>query len=143
MKLALLIISSALLAISCNLPEHYFDEVPACKRSADSPDPKLDLSYESQAYFRNILKDRSPQEFRYFFEEFRTEGDQSFIVTNFRNENYCFSMKVLVEDWSKLEGMKKANSEGYPKELFDLVWVIEQMNGEEEIIYRDMHAIID
>lgn len=143
MKGIVLIIASVLMLFSCSFPEHYFDEVPECTRNAESPDSKMDLSYDSQAYFRNILKDSSPKDFRYFFEEFRTEGDQSFMVTNFRNENYCFSMKVLVEDWSKLEGMKKANGEGYPKELFDLKWVIEQMNGEEEIIYRDMHDIID
>jgi len=128
---------------SCNLPDHYFDEKPECNRSIEHPNPKLDLSYEVQSIYRNQLKESSPEAYRYFFEEFREEGDQTFMITNFRNETECFTMKILVEDWSKLKGMRVNNGEGYPKELFDLKWIIKEMNDEEEIIYSEMHRIID
>jgi len=50
---------------------------------------------------------------------------------------------MLVEHWGKLEGMKRTNGLSYPEELHDLKWKLAERNGHQEIIYVDMHEIVD
>ena len=123
---------------SCDFPEHYFTPEPACQTNTTN-----DLEKENQKILVEKLKDKKPNDFRYFFKTFKEEGNQTFMITNFRNDESCFDIKILVENWDKLAGMKRTNGKAYPKELYDLNWKIKLNNGEEVVQYIDMHRIID
>jgi hypothetical protein len=132
-----------LLLSACDLPDQYFAPPPKCtpdKQLALEGDP---LSPENQELLRKRLKNKKPEQYRYFFKTFLDEGKNTYMVTNFRNDFTCFDVKVLVQRWDKLEGMRRANGESYPKELFDLKWQIKEVDGKEEVLYVDMHRIID
>ena len=57
------------------------------------------------------------------------------------NDKYCFDTEILVLNWDILGGMRQTNGVSYPDELFNLEWEIDSVR--KEIIYKDMHAIID
>jgi len=135
----ILILIITLISIgSCDFPEYYFTSEPECK--SENTD---DLKEENQKILIEQLKSKTPSDFRYYFKTFEEEGNNTFMITNFRNEDSCFDIKILVEKWDKLAGMKRTNGYSYPKELFDLKWEL-IMNNEKEIVkYIDMHKIID
>lgn len=126
--------------VSCDFPEHFFSPQPECNASSAVTDP---LTTENQALFKQALQNKSPKDYRYFFKTFLEAGTDTYMVTNFRNEAECFDVKVLVNDWSKLAGMHRTNGVSYPKELYDLEWAFQTINQQQEIVYLDMHPIID
>lgn len=128
---------------SCDFPEHYFSPVPECNAGAPNRDKGDELTEASQKLLIKKISKNKPEDYRYFFKTFVEEGDNTYMITNFRNKESCFDVKILVENWDKLIGMKRTNGRSYPEELFDLKWVIELRNGNEEVIYKDMHRIID
>jgi len=71
------------------------------------------------------------------------EEEKTYMVLNFRNKKECFDVKMLVEKWDILTGMRLANGKSYPEELYDLKWEVTEMYGVEEVVYLDMHWIVD
>ena len=69
--------------------------------------------------------------------------EHTFMLVNFRNNNNCFDVSILVKKWDKLGGMKKVNGVSYPKELVKLKWSIELIDGNKTVVYQDMNTIID
>lgn len=144
MKQFLLLSLLLILSSSCNFPEHYFTEAPICKAAENTSN--LPLSEASQQRIKAQLKTKAPTDFRYFFKTFLEEADKSYMITNFRNKESCFDVKVLIEEWYPghlLAGMHRTNGVAYPKELYDLKWDLKIINQEEEIVYLTMHRIID
>ena len=90
--------------ISCDLPDHYFDATPAC-----ITENSADLTIENQLELIASLRKKQPNDFRYFFKTFIEEERHTYMITNFRNEVACFDMKILVDKWDKLAGMKRTN----------------------------------
>ncbi len=128
---------------SCDFPKHYFEPKPDCLNSLDyfnTADPRTP-AYQSKAL--DLLRKHKPHDFRYFFKTFIEEGQNVYMITNFRNMEHCFDVKVLVQNWDKLTGMRRANGKSYPNELYDLEWTIISNNGKQEVLYHDMHDIID
>ena len=122
----------------CDFPEHYFKSEPECKSENTN-----DLNKENQKNLVDMLENKKPADFRYFFKTFEEEGNHTIMITNFRNEESCFDVKILVNKWDKLAGMKRTNGVSYPKELYDLKWKIKSSKGEKFVEYIDMHKIID
>ena len=131
-------VSILVLVSSCDFPEHYFTPEPECKSESTN-----DLDKENQKILVEKLKNKNPHDFRYFFKTFEEERNNTFMITNFRNDESCFNIKILVNQWDKLAGMKRTNGQSYPKELYDLNWEIKLDNGEDIVEYIDMHKIID
>lgn len=123
---------------SCDMPEHYSKPAPEC--NSQNTD---DLEQENQRNLVDQLQHNQPTDFRYFFKTFVEEEEDTFMITNFRNEEDCFDIKMLVNKWDKLAGMKRTNGVSYPNELFDLKWEIKSIQGEKTVEYIDMHSIID
>lgn len=98
----------------------------------------------------SYLQSSKPEDYRYFFKTFIERGNNTFMVVNFRadasgdsqgpNQDNCFDVEVLVEDWSILGGMRKVNGKSYPKELRSLQW---ELKEEGIVRYIDMGKIID
>ncbi len=131
-------LSSFMLLASCNFPEHYFTAKPEC--NSEIPNS---LKEENQRKLINQLKDIKPTDYRYFFKTFEEDVSDTYMVTNLRNKESCFDLRILVDDWDKLSGMRRKNGVSYPEELYDLKWVIESINGKDVMKYIDMHDIID
>ncbi len=123
---------------SCDFPEHYFTPDPNCNSNAIE-----DLGNEKQKELVAKLRNVAPKEYRYYFKTFKEEGNNTYMITNFRNDESCFDIKMLVDKWDRLAGMKRTNGKSYPKELYDLKWKIESIDGAEVVKYLSMHKIID
>lgn len=133
----------AILFTACSFPDHYFTAQPDCVSSEHFVGMESVDSEVYQTTARTILIDKSPTDFRYFFNTFQEEGSKTYMVTNFRNDELCFDVKVYVDKWDKLEGMRRVNGKAYPKELYDLKWKLAEIDGQMEVHYQDMHDIID
>lgn len=131
-----------LLALSFYFPKHYFSSLPICDTPINSASNNP-LSKENQQFLYAQLKTSSPEDFRYRFITFLEEEQHTYMVTNFINDDGCFDIKILVNDWSKLAGMRRTNGYSYPSELYDLKWEIRKIDEEEQVVYLDMHHIID
>lgn len=123
---------------SCDFPEHYFIDAPVC-----TADTTNDLQPEKQKVLIAQLQNQQPSDYRYFFKTFVEKGSDTYMITNFRNETACFDIKILVDKWDKLAGMKRTNGVSYPKELYDLKWEILSVNDQQVVRYLEMHDIID
>ena len=128
---------------SCDFPEHYFKSKPLCQNKIDYFNTNDYENPEYQVKAIGILRDHRPADFRYFFNTFLEEQENIYMITNFRNKEYCFDVKVLVKNWDKLKGMRRANGKSYPNELYDLEWSIITIDGKLKVLYVDMHDIID
>ena len=132
-----------LIVSSCDFPEHYFSPAPECISNQNSYENDADLSQPNQKILRDKVRNKTPKDYRYFFKTFTEEMNNTYMVVNFRDSESCFNLKILVNKWDKLRGMHQKNGISYPKELYDLKWEIRTVNNQEEIVYLDMHKIID
>lgn len=127
-----------LVASSCQLSENYWTTPIVCKGQ------KHEHTYSHEKYNAShiikILEESKPKDFRYYFMTFLAEGNTEYMLIQFRNEEYCIDVKLRVQNWEKLKGMKKVNGKSYPKELYDLQWTIGSAGS---INYVDMNPIID
>ena len=124
-------------------PKYYFSSAPTCHsdESIFNNQTYEDENYQDKVL--QILAASTPEQFRYFRKTFLFENGKDYLVTNFRNEHQCFDVKMRLENLGKLAGMKRKNGVAYPVELYDLKWSLEKRNGKTEILYIDMHRIID
>lgn len=129
--------------LGCNFPEHYFEDPPECTGPPVELRDETPLSETGQTATHNFLRTKSPAGYRYFFKTFQEEKGQTYLIVDFRDGTHCFPVKMLVENWEKLEGMRRTNGKSYPKELYELTWKIERCGGGSEVVYHDMHRIID
>lgn len=141
MKQSILFILVLLCVYSCDYPKHYFDTPPICDST------KTQMEFGSDGYsiqeLYAILRVSKPENFRYFFKSFHEIDNRTFMLVNFRNSANCLDVLLTIDKLGKLTGMKKTNGKSYPNELFDLEWDIETRDGMLEIVYVDMHDIID
>lgn len=137
MRFSILIMFICLIFNSC------FNPSPECVATKQAFQQQYDPASEAyQNEVINILQDKKPTDFGYAFETF-IEGDPVYMMTSFRNEEYCFSVKVLVDNWDKLAGMRRTNGYSYPKALVNLQWTIKNINNKAVVVYEDMRRIID
>ena len=126
---------------SCNFPKHYFNPAPTCENT------NMQMEYDSPDYSVNnvhaILKVNHPNEYRYYFKTFIEEDGINKILVNFRDKNLCMDVLLSIDSLGKLNGMKRTNGKSYPRELYDLQWELDERFGKLEVMYTDMHDIID
>jgi len=120
------------------LPKYLFVQEPAC-----SSDTSGDLLPARQEMLVTRLQDKSPSDYRYFFQTFLEEGGHTYMVANFRSDTDCFDIKMLVDKWDKLTGMKRTNGKSYPRELHRLEWEIVTTGKQAVVRYVDMRRVID
>lgn len=123
----------------------------SCELNPPPPDCIVSIEFEnlkadSEAYNSEVmllLERTVPSDYRYFFNTFLTEKEESYMIVNFRNEKSCFDVKIFVDKWDKLAGMLRVNGKAYPKELVNLEWTIELVDDKKTVVYQDMNTIID
>jgi len=143
MKTKVPIYTLLFLLTACDFPEHYFTSQPVCVQEEIFTKFSDSTDAEYQKIALEKLSHKKPHEFRYFFKTFLEENQQTYMLTNFRNETTCFDVKLRINKLGKLAGMYRLNGRSYPKELYDLKWTSNTFQGKNEIVYIDMHDIID
>ena len=148
MLIVIIVILVALIGLCYfSSPKHFFTRKPDCIEGADN---QL-IGYSATNYFevsfqekvRELVINKTPADYRYIFKTFIDDGPNAYMYVQFIGESGCFTAKMLVNNWDRLEGMKKTNGVSWPSELYDLKWAVEEVNGTEELIYVDMQKIID
>ncbi|MEZ4850043.1 MAG: hypothetical protein R3B93_15780 [Bacteroidia bacterium] len=142
MKLSIYYLLALILFTNCT-PNGYLASPPECKPSPQFAQIEDSQGNQYQKIALNELKNTTPEDYYYFFKTFIEEGEQVYMMTNFRNEKNCFDVKMLVNNWEKLEGMRKTNGKSYPKQLVNLTWTIDQNGENEQVVFVDMNTIID
>ena len=145
MKKTILIIFALIIVVGAYtcLPKYYFSPSVECTAEGTFTGSGDPLSADNQEILREKIRSNTPENFRYYFKTFVEEASNTYMITNFRNDSSCFDIKMLVDKWDRLGGMRKNNGKGYPKELYSLKWKVQTINGKEEVVYSDMHRIID
>ncbi len=126
---------------------HVFIKEADCINGADnhfigySDTEYYKISYQEKVI--ELLSNRTPADYRYFFQNFIDEDPNTYMYVKFIGQTGCFTVKMTVDIWDILEGMKRTNGVSWPSELRELKWVVEIRDGTEELIYVDMYKIID
>lgn len=143
-KIILLVFALILLvgAYTC-FPKYYFTPTVECSSKGMLMENENPLTIENQQILRKKISTHASSDFRYYFKTFVEEGSATYLITNFRNDSFCFDIKMFVDKWDRLGGMRRTNGKGYPNELYNLEWELENINGKEEVVYLDMHKILD
>jgi len=136
MKTRITFLLAVAILSTCSIPK------PECVNTEKYFDSNTYDSQDYQNKLINILQYDAPEDYRYFFVTFSGE-EKDILVVNMRSEKNCFDAKILVTDWSKLSGIRKVNGKSYPKELYNLTWILIQTEGRWQILYTDMDTIID
>ena len=100
-------------------------------------------SYAYQSAVRKFLKTVKPADYQYFFESFIQEGLDLYMMTNFKNEKSCFSVKILMSKGDNLAGKKRVDGWSFPNKLLKLAWRVVNVNGREEVVYVDKQEVVD
>ncbi|MBK7873492.1 MAG: hypothetical protein IPJ74_23920 [Saprospiraceae bacterium] len=125
------------------LPKDYFLPKPACQNTDAilAEETMENLVYQNRVL--EILSKSKPKDFRYFFKTFLQENQNTYLLVNLRNADHCFDVKMRISNHEKLKGMQSTNGKGYPNELFNVCWKLQQQKNETEIVFQDMRRIID
>ena len=90
------------------------------------------------------LQSTDNQELSYWFDRFESQNSKEYILVDIQGEKLCAKGLLLVNDWSKLDGIKKSQGQGYRgAELRGLKISVEKDSTEIELVLEDIDYIID
>ncbi|MDX1939271.1 MAG: hypothetical protein SFU99_01900 [Saprospiraceae bacterium] len=142
LRMALVLLSIGFLSYMI-LPKHYFLPKPACQNTDTILSEEAMESAVYQDRVLEILNESKPEDFRYFFKTFLHENQNTYLIVNLRNADHCFDVKMRISNNEKLKDMQNTKGKGYPEELFGVIWKIQKQSAGADIIFLDMHRIID
>lgn len=137
-KTNLIIISlSAILAtISCDRPNCENKNPIFDKYDVNSTEYKMELINQINSFGQENLN--------YWFDSYMKENEKEYIVVNIQNKYLCAKGMIMVNDWNKIEGIKKTKGKGYVgAKLKGLTFNIEKDVNTIELIYKDIIRIVD
>jgi hypothetical protein len=80
----------------------------------------------------------------YWFDSYQERSGQTFITLYVQGKDLCAVQEVLVNDWTGIEGIKRAKGMGYRgAELRGLRISTIQNPGQTTFLYRDLSCVID
>jgi hypothetical protein len=124
------------LALSCNRSLCENTNSVFRKYSPESQEYKIELSQQLQTTDNRKLS--------YWFDRYESRQGREHILVDIQGEGLCAKAHILVNDWSKLEGIKSARGIGYHgAELKDLKISVGRDSTEIELLYEDLNYIID
>lgn len=130
-----ILVLGSLTAISCNQP--------ACKSNTileqfafDSNEYKNELAKQIDSIGQDKLS--------YSLENYCKKGEEQYIVVVIKGAGLCAKGALLVNDWSKLAGIRKNSGLGYSgAELRGLTLQISQNTEGKQFIFTGLDKIID
>jgi len=123
--------------------------VESCDRSiCDNKNPifdKYDInSFEYKTELIKQIEKIGQKNLSYWFESYTKENEKEYIIINIQNDSLCAKGKILVNDWNKIEGIKRTKGQSYVGvKLKGLTFNIENDSNKIELIYKDITQIVD
>jgi hypothetical protein len=121
----------------------------ACDRSTcKDQDPIFDrYSYDSQEYKRELadrIRNIGPENLEYWFDAYVQKDGNDYLLVDIRNDSLCATGMIEVNDWHKLEGIKRTKGVGYKgAKLKGLTFQVTQDSAEVQFTYRTLDRIVD
>ena len=86
----------------------------------------------------------SPGSFRYKFDSYFVKNSSEYINISINKSNFTAIVPVLVNNWKKIEGIKRSKGLGYSgAELKGLELSAVNNSGHIDFVYKNVDAIID
>lgn len=79
----------------------------------------------------------------YWFDKYLKKDDKEFIVIHIQGEGICAKGEILVNDWNKIEGMRREHAGYRGAELEGLKIAMEEGSSGTNFIFKDIDKIID
>ncbi len=134
-KTAILIISLIFLFFSsCDRPE--------CENSNQIFDK---YSFDSEEYKAELISQISKYDnIEYWFNKYIEEEGKEYLIVNAQNNSICAKAIIQVNDWNKIEDIKRTKGLGYRgAKLKGLKFDIEKDSIKTYFIYKDIESILD
>jgi hypothetical protein len=125
-------------------------DAPPCTNSNTVLASKSDQT----PHYKNVLADRlraaSKKELTYHYEGYQKQGNKETIFVNVYGDSLCARMQLLVNDWSKLAGVRRETSGYRGAEIRGLQYDITETGGTASsgnkdivFVYRTHDTFID
>lgn len=138
LKINLFIVISmlALIIVSCDRPDCKNENPIFDKYNINSAEYKIELRKQIEKY--------GQKELQYWFESYIEDNGKEYIIVNVQNNSLCAKAMILVNDWSKIENIKRTKGKGYTgAKLKGLVFEFENDSNKTELIYKDIKRVVD
>ncbi|MDY0282023.1 MAG: hypothetical protein RBR35_15840 [Salinivirgaceae bacterium] len=135
-KLMTLILLVILTAVSCDRPNCHNKNPIFEKYEISSVDYKTELIQQ--------IEKIGQQNLTFWFESYIKENEKEYIIVNIQHDSLCAKGKILVNDWNKIEGIRRTNGQSYSgAELQGLTFNVEKDSNKIELVYNDLIRIVD
>ena len=137
------VISSLMFLTSCGNP-------PPCNNSNALLASKSDQTSQYRNALASRLRTASKEELTYHFEGYQKEGNKETIFVNVYGDSLCARMELVVNDWSKLAGVRRETSgyrgaviKGLQYDITETGGTASSDNKDVVFVYRTHDTIID
>jgi hypothetical protein len=122
--------------VSCDRPNCDNKNPIFDKYDINSIEYKMELTKQINTFGQENLN--------YWFDSYMKENEKEYIVVNIQNKSLCAKGKILVNDWNKIEGIKRTQGMGYVgAKLKGLTFNVEKDSNQIEFVYKDITRIVD
>ena len=132
----IMILFVILAAVSCNSSN--------CENKNSIFD-KYDIN--SNEYKKELISEiekLGAQNLTYKFDSYVEKNGKEFIIVNIQNKHICAKGIIRIDNWNKLEGIKRTEGKGYVgAKLKGLTFKIEEKSNKYELVLTDIKRIID
>jgi hypothetical protein len=134
--LIIVILLAVLTTVSCDRPNCKNKNPIFEKYGLNSEEYKIELLSEIEKNGQNNLT--------YWFYSYIEENGKEYIIVNIQNDSLCAKGMIKVNDWKKIEGIKRTKGKGYVgAELKGLIFNVKKDSNKIEFVYEDLTRIID
>src|SRR5687767_10395054 len=125
-----------ILMFSCDRPE--------CKNSNPVFDAYAPDTKEYKDELVRHLQKVDNKDLSYWLDKYESRNKKDYILVYIQGEELCAKGSILVNDWKKLEGIKRTQGKGYEgAELKGLKIDIEKNSLHTELILKDIDHVVD
>jgi hypothetical protein len=101
-------------------------------------------SEEYKTELLSQIEENGQNNLTYWFSSYAEENGNEYIIVYIQNDSLCAKGVIKVDDWGKIEGIKRTKGKGYVgAELKGLTFLIEKDSSKTEFVYKDLARIID
>ena len=121
----------------------------ACDRpNCENKNPIFDKyainSEEYKAELLSQIEKYGQKNLTYWFDSYLVENGKEYITVKIQNDSLCAKGMIQVNDWNKIEGIKRTKGKGYVgAKLKGLTFNVENDSNRIELVYKDITRIVD
>lgn len=117
---------------------------PNCKNKNPIFDSHAINSAEYKAELLREIEKQGQENLTYWFSDYTEQNGGEYIVVNIQNHSLCAKGMIRINDWQKLEGIKRTKGLGYVGALLKgFTFDMRKEAGHIEFVYKDIDRIVD